>query len=752
MEHRGTQDALRRVTLHCNRVDGLNLTQQNSIQNKRDLHPKLDCCGGVQVCLDLSRAFDQADRSKLFQALRKLGAGDDLCTLLQCWHHGTRYILNSGGFESACLTCKGVRQGCTAAPALWSALIGDLLERLIDATSWDWVLQSLTVYADDFHASQLVRSAMDLRQFTFNLGILLDLLQDSDLLVNAAKSVVLLRLTGADSATVFQQHTKMHNGSRHLIIPRLDGAETLLPIHDQTCYLGMVISYQNMSQLSVAHRLRQAQCAFGRLKRWLKPTDSFSLQSRYQLWRRCIIPVLTYGLGATGYTSKGIYKIQIMITQQLRYIAGDLAFLTRNTHEHFYNHLHSPTPLELMQTAINSQQASLTKRQSLLPEYDIVLQQTWESLFDASALVHQAQMSNSHVAVMPSDNVMVPCTLCDKWFLTTVALTQHMLKIHRTRSQPFAAVDYTIDAVGDIPQCRHCGVILGSWKQFRVHVSRHHTKLAEATTSTAMTDEQKLARWAATEQGRRILPIIQASNLPELSTQPDDCAWLSNHCILCGVFLDGLGGMTHHLKHVHGDLAPKIFQLSATLWRDLTIGLPCLMCKKSYWSTHYCPVMYQVAICHLLDPHLAAVQPDAPLEVFFVQPRDSLAGKPVCAHCHIELASMPRLRDHILKKKCVRFDPLRTDTPAPIDLEVLRHMYSGTGLEVLQDREVRARLTLCCQQCGAAFTGPSQFFSTCSHVMVFFGPRPQIGAAFSVPLCSPRQFNAFAIQAQLESW
>ena len=35
-------------------------------------------------------------------------------------------------------------------------------------------------------------------------------------------------------------------------------------------------------------------------------------------------------------------------------------------------------------------------------------------------------------------------------------------------------------------------------------------------------------------------------------------------------------------------------------------------------------------------------------------------------------------------------------------------MYSGIGLEVLQDREVRARLTLCCQQCGAAFTGPPQ--------------------------------------------
>ena len=564
------------------------------------------------------------------------------------------------------------------------------------------------MYADDFHASQLVHSEMDLQQFIFNLGILLDLLQDSDLLVNASKSVVLLRLTGSASAAAFNQHTKMHTGRRHLLIPRHDGAVTLLPIHDQTCYLGMVISYKHMSQLSVTHRLRQAQCAFGRLKRWLKPSDSFSLQSRYQLWRRCIIPVLTYGLGATGYTTKGIYKIQIMITNQLRFIAGDLAFLTHNTNEHFFTTLRWPIPLELMQTSVTSQKASLEKRQSLLPAHDIVLQQTWESLFDASALVHQAQMSNSHVAVMPSDNVKVHCTLCDKWFLTTVALSQHMLKIHHIRSQPFAVVDYTIDAVGDIPQCRHCGVILGSWKQFRYHVSRHHTKLAEAAASTAMTDEQKLTRWAATEQGRRILPIIQAGNLPELATLPEDCTWLSCHCILCGIFLDGLGGMTHHLKQVHGDLAPQIFQISASLWRDLTIGSPCLMCKRSYWSTHYCPVMYQVAICHILDPQLAALQLDVSQEIFFVQARDSLAGKPICAHCNIEVASMPRLRDHILKKKCVSFDPLRTDTPASIDMVILRRMYTGTGLEVFQDRDVRTRLTLRCQQCDANFTGPPQ--------------------------------------------
>ena len=96
MAHRGTTDALRRAALHSEKVHDLIQTQQSSVKNKRDQQPKLLCYGGIQVCLDLSRAFDQANRDKIFKALRRLGAGDDLCTLLQFWQHGTRYIIHSG--------------------------------------------------------------------------------------------------------------------------------------------------------------------------------------------------------------------------------------------------------------------------------------------------------------------------------------------------------------------------------------------------------------------------------------------------------------------------------------------------------------------------------------------------------------------------------------------------------------------------------------------------------------------------------
>ena len=219
MANRGTTDALRRAALHCESVSALLESQQSTVKNKRDQQPRLTCYGGIQVCLDLTRAFDQAHRGKMILALRRLGVSDELCALLQLWHRGTRYIINSGASETACPTYVGVRQGCTAAPTLWSALVGDMLEALIQLTSWQWVTQSMTVYADDFHAADTIHSPAQFLRFLDNLGILHDLMQEYDLMLNATKSVVLLRLQGVDAPSLFHSTLRCKMDANIYVFP-----------------------------------------------------------------------------------------------------------------------------------------------------------------------------------------------------------------------------------------------------------------------------------------------------------------------------------------------------------------------------------------------------------------------------------------------------------------------------------------------------------------------------------------------------
>ena len=68
-------------------------------------------CGGVQLSLDLSKAFDRLPRSKLEEALQRINVHPDLIQL----------ILYKDDYTSEIHTNSGIRQGCGLAPLLWTA-------------------------------------------------------------------------------------------------------------------------------------------------------------------------------------------------------------------------------------------------------------------------------------------------------------------------------------------------------------------------------------------------------------------------------------------------------------------------------------------------------------------------------------------------------------------------------------------------------------------------------------------------------
>ena len=52
------------------------------------------CCGGIQLFIDLRRAFDQLPRPALLEALNRVTLDPSLLTLLMAWHQNTNYHLN----------------------------------------------------------------------------------------------------------------------------------------------------------------------------------------------------------------------------------------------------------------------------------------------------------------------------------------------------------------------------------------------------------------------------------------------------------------------------------------------------------------------------------------------------------------------------------------------------------------------------------------------------------------------------------
>ena len=69
---RSTRDALLRVSAHCDAVRQLLHSQASSIHIPRECQPRLKCCGGIQIFLDLHRAFDQLPRPLILMALERM--------------------------------------------------------------------------------------------------------------------------------------------------------------------------------------------------------------------------------------------------------------------------------------------------------------------------------------------------------------------------------------------------------------------------------------------------------------------------------------------------------------------------------------------------------------------------------------------------------------------------------------------------------------------------------------------------------
>ena len=199
--------------------------------------------------LDLSKAFDSVVRDTLWNALRNIGISPQLLTLLEFLHLGSQYHVTNGQLCTQLLVTKGVRQGCKAAPLLWTVLVYELFQQLQQQTGPQWLRDYVTAFADDFNIAYPIHCSADLDKHLRCVGQLLDLMQTFGLKVNPEKCTVLLTLKGSASKDVLQQYTCWQHGKRHLYIPCRTGY-TLMPIESAAQYLGVTLSYTNTAALT----------------------------------------------------------------------------------------------------------------------------------------------------------------------------------------------------------------------------------------------------------------------------------------------------------------------------------------------------------------------------------------------------------------------------------------------------------------------------------------------------------------------
>ena len=291
------------------------------------------CTGCLVVSIDLRQAFDRVNGLKLMEYMEGMQLSDDLLGVFRSWHINTRYFLDHGAKVFELLSSRGVRQGCTAAPVLWLIYLYNILLGLRELAPINWD-DIVTAFADDLIFTFPIDDVEDISLVLSYARKLLDFLRGHGLEVNLDKTQFLFKLYGSKTCRHWQQHTYMDGGRRRLRL-----TSSFHPyLSDTLEYLGVVLSWRNCGDAVLQHRMNKAKGAFSLLTPWWR-TALLSSRCKAKLYKTMVLPVLMYGLGASGISDKGLARFKKLMIRQLRCIFRSPVHLSRETDLSFLNRI-----------------------------------------------------------------------------------------------------------------------------------------------------------------------------------------------------------------------------------------------------------------------------------------------------------------------------------------------------------------------------------------------------------------------------
>ena len=479
LRSRQTADALDRVLSHCQQVR-LQLSQyRNSIFAKRSGAQHRHFCGGLQISLDLSKAYDRIPRDKLHQALLRIGAPPDLIAAIMYIHDNAKIVLERHGRCESVPLAAGIRQGCGLSPLLWLAFTLLLYDELVLICPQN----AITCFADDFHMHWTLASPRDFRNACQHIVRIFDVFQRYGMRIATDKTVILLAMKGPETPSLLGEFVHWRGRDRFLVLPTSEGT-LRIPVRQSHKYLGVQIGYGKFERSTLTARLKLSWVAFSRLHVFLKH-PGLPVSRRIALWRTYIWTILQYGLTSVGLDEWAVAKLRSQVAKQIRLVARSPGHISHETTQQLYARLGLQDPLIMLGTAcrkriLASTQALGHLQPSLVHQWWARLQQTFQTCAPASAL----ESDTLHARLCEVTQVTplkYACPECGQHFPSSHALSVHIGKQHpsirprkarSTRDKQVRCEDYRQHSLQGMPQCRHCGKCFYGWLQFRGHFSQ----------------------------------------------------------------------------------------------------------------------------------------------------------------------------------------------------------------------------------------------------------------------------------------
>ena len=764
LPQRGTFEAISRAVNHCRTVRDTLYRFRRVQAALAHHHQAPDVFGGLTISIDLKRAFDSLPRTKLLHDLRNLGV-DEACTcLLQEWHVGTRYRVEHKGHSNHVDVHLGVRQGRRAAPFLWTCSMSRLMSKLAQLTSVEWVLQVLTLYADDFLLQCEVNCEQDLWDHLHFVGVVFDLLDQAGLVMNLTKTAM-LHLSGKKFRKLHSRVLMEHDRQWFLLIPRASGKATKIQLVADIKYLGVKLSYSNFERLTLQYRLAAGRQANRRLHRWLYGKKGLDKSQRRKLWECVVRTTLLYGIWATGVSTAGLKQLLTTMVTMQRMVYMNHSHRTRETHEQFFQDRLLEQPHLFLHRCCLRLLDKHTHKIELLPQNDILQQLQLHGTATLLAGLDTLIAGGPTVLRAPT---AFQCSICGGGFSNIRALLAHEGSEHGLKHGRVQVFCIARDAAEGVPICRHCSHPFPTWRALSNHIE---------FASCPLFDPHQVMTSQLTDVRACLVPQILEVDPGDLLLESSHEDYLRCHCIVCGKQQLRFQDMSHHLALEHGALATA----STGLYQHWSGSMrsPCCFCQTSYSDKRNCKVLLQLMILRaqcqlaagpsgqsdeasmaqtsqmanargtgqssdspqqlhrLIDaplPHVCIICADffptveqlhehMRIHDGYHSVRDATMGHPTCAHCKTRFRETWELQRHISHHSCPVFDVTLPSAGAQChDPDIQEAVRAGQLIDLLlnpQHPEVRLRFTLSCCMCGL---GQSRVADLTRHLQTQHGP------------------------------
>ena len=730
------------------------------------------CCGGIQLFIDLKRAFDQLPRPTLLEALHRVTLDSSLLTLLMKWHQDTRYHLDINNSHRSIPVMRGVRQGCPAAPYLWSCTMALLLDRLSCKIPLWWLQKHVTVFADDIHAASVFTNEAGMLESIRYFGYLVDAIHDLGLVLSPSKSCIIF--TGSGTRYQFWRSKLLCTSNSGIRVFQLATSRGTLPIpvKQKSIYLGVMISYGNFELQTMQLRLKAGVAQFKRLQKWLCGRGSISLRLKLRIFQQCVLSCITYGILYIGVTPQGLRLFRQQTMMLYRKLIGDMAHVTHHSHEYIFAHYPITRPEEQLRSLVIQAKESMHNALRHVSAQDIIHSNDWTPL-ELTRITLETSDFTAQVNIPEGPDPMFQCSKCQFQTHSTQALQRHLTMEHRQFRQIDRRVDIATASQDGFAVCSKCNKTFSSWRDFRTHVlndicglrSTHLARQAAVVPSASLTIGRHPDQPGSFESHHSEVVVDMATHqefvdkVNALATEADYeslkadqllCQHLNQHCVLCSKFVISAKAYTMHMRAHHQSYMQDSISLGLQRAKQYNgTKSPCDFCGVVFVRSHVCVPCTQMAVFEIQN---RTVDDQHPLRCYlcnfdtmskaelrqhlrdkhqfrtydFKPARDCEDDQVTCAHCHHTYHNHECLRKHIQHGHCSQFDPEKAWTRSG-DKDIADLMRAGQFDTIFADVELKQRLTKTCQFCSV--THKEARFMV-QHLYTFHGELVDRGTLF----------------------